>query len=96
MNDSVDNDAKVLNNDYSTNNNASTLQGATSNINTNKNAHSSIKYDSLLLCQITGFNEAKIYNFVTNQVDMIVNFDFYIQNGKVKKFFMINLAIRKI
>ena len=98
LNDSIDNDAKILNNEISVNmnSNASTLQGApTTNSNTNKNLHGSIKYDSLLLCQITSFDEAKIYNFVTNQVDMIVNFDFYVQNGKKKKVFFLFFDVFK-
>jgi hypothetical protein len=52
-----------------------------SNGNGNSTPNNSIKYDSLLICQITGFNEAKIYKFVTNQFDMIMNYDFYVQNG---------------
>ena len=54
------------------------------NANTNGNNTSnnnSVKYDSLLVCQITGFNEARIFKFVTNQFDMIMNYDFYVQNG---------------
>lgn len=54
------------------------------NTNTNGNNTSnnnSVKYDSLLVCQITGFNEARIFKFVTNQFDMIMNYDFYVQNG---------------
>jgi hypothetical protein len=37
---------------------------------------------SLLVCQITAFNEAKINKFInSNANDMIMNFDFYINNG---------------
>ncbi len=66
------------NNDLTLNNN-----GINSDHQTNKMSNSNlIKYDSLRLCQITGLNEAKIYSFTNNQVDMIVNFDFYLLNGK--------------
>jgi hypothetical protein len=34
----------------------------------------------LLLCQIKGLNEAKINKFVSNQSDIIVDFDFYMPN----------------
>lgn len=37
---------------------------------------------SLLICQITSFDEAKIYKFITNSTDMLLNFDFYPKNGK--------------
>ncbi len=39
---------------------------------------------SLLICQITAFNEAKINKFINaNANDMIMNFDFYVNNGKL-------------
>ena len=70
------------NNDLTLNNNG--INSDHLNINgTNKMSNSNlIKYDSLRLCQITGLNEAKIYSFTNNQVDMIVNFDFFLLNGK--------------
>ena len=70
------------NNDLTLNNNG--INSDHLNINgTNKMYNSNlIKYDSLRLCQITGLNEAKIYSFTNNQSDMIVNFDFFLLNGK--------------
>ena len=89
INDSMsESEAKTVNANEDGGNNASvtaTVPASNSNnVNGNNGASKSfIKYDSLLLYQITGFNEAKIYNFVTNQVDMIVNFDFYVQNSEL-------------
>ncbi len=36
----------------------------------------------LLICQIKAFDEAKLNKFVSNQSDMIVDFDFYTSNEK--------------
>jgi hypothetical protein len=39
---------------------------------------------ALITCQITAFNEAKINKFInSNANDMIMNFDFYINNGRL-------------
>ncbi len=49
----------------------------TANINTKNDPTT-----SLLVCQITSLEEAKIYKFTTNQTDMILDYDFYPQDGK--------------
>lgn len=54
------------------------------NCNLNNNNVSAAKNEpltSLLICQITSFDEARVFKFVTNKFDTILDFDFYIQNG---------------
>lgn len=54
------------------------------NINNNSFKQSNSKTDpvtSLLVCQITSFDEARVFKFVTNKFDTILDFDFYTQNG---------------
>lgn len=47
---------------------------------------SNIKHDTFLFtCQITGLNEAKLTKIISNQYEMIVDFDFYVQDGKMLK-----------
>lgn len=38
---------------------------------------------SLLVCQITSLDEGRIFKFLTNKFDTILDFDFYTQNGKL-------------
>jgi hypothetical protein len=82
LNDSIDSESNPnKNNDALNNNNGINSDLLNANGSTKISNSNLIKYDSLRLCQITGLNEAKVYNFTNNQNDMIVNFDFFIQNG---------------
>ena len=38
----------------------------------------------LYVCQITGFNEAKIDRILSTQSDMMLDFDFFVERGKNK------------
>ena len=50
---------------------------------------------SLLVCQITSFEEAKIFKFVSHRADMILNFDFCIQNGNFTFIRCVRLLLTK-
>jgi hypothetical protein len=62
----LNNESKMMNNSYKQ-----------TNITTTKND----PITSLLVCQITSFEEAKVHKFITNKFDTILDFDFYSQNG---------------
>lgn len=69
--------------------NQSVIESTSSNINKLSNRPNAKQEAFLLVCQITGFNEAKINKIVSGQSDMIMNFDFYVNNGRdsnLKKF----------
>lgn len=54
-----------------------------SNLNKLNNRSNPTKQDAyFFICQITGFNEAKINKIMlSGQFDMIMNFDFFINKG---------------
>jgi len=80
-----ENDKNRISTSVNNNNNNSSFKQCT--INNNNLSTKNEPLTSLLICQITSFDEAKVFKFVTNKFDTILNFDFYIQNGKLTAIF---------
>ncbi len=75
--------------DFTVNNNIENIHSGNNSFS-QKTANLNSKNDpttSLLVCQITSLDEAKIYKFTTNQTDMILDYDFYPQDGKASSAF---------
>ena len=76
LNDSIDADKYV--DSTTSNNNGSNSDQLNVNFSNKGPTSSRIKYDSLRLCQITGFNEAKIYNFTNSFLKFLLNLNLII------------------